>query len=148
MEYSYSFAQIIHLICAIIFLGYIFVDVVILPKLKTKYSDNQYNQLKSNIGEFASKIMPKALLVIILTGGYMLSRYINSDIGYFSTSLQQLLSLKALLGLSIGGLVLFSITYRKTKGKPHPFLKKYIHKISLFLGAIIVVLAKVMFILS
>lgn len=146
MNFSYTFANIIHLILAIIFLGYIFVDLFLLPRLKMNYSQNEFEKIKSLIGTFASKIMPKALLVIIVTGIYMLTTYINQNSGFLDTNMQKLLVIKAFLGISIGFLVLYSITYKKIKKSPNPFLKKYLHKIAFTLGVIIVIIAKIMFV--
>lgn len=145
METGYNIALIIHIICAIVFLGYIFTDLFILSVLPKELGQEKAMQLKGKIGEKASKIMPLALLTLILTGGFMISRYINSNLGFFDTSMQQILVVKAILGLLIGSLVAFSLIYKKIKGKPNPFLKKYIHKIALTLGFFIVLFAKLMF---
>lgn len=146
METGYNIALIIHIICAIIFLGYIFTDLFILSVLPKELGEEKATQLKGKIGMQAMKFMPFALLTLILTGGFMISKYINSNAGYFDTSMQQLLVIKAILGLLIGSLVAFSISYKLIKGKPNPFLKKYIHKIALTLGFFIVLIAKLMFV--
>lgn len=145
MEYLYTVALLIHLICAIIFLGYIFFDVVILPTLSNKFDTIQYEEIKAQISAKASTIMPIAVLVLISTGIIMLSNYMNINNGYTNTHLQMLMGIKALLGFIIGIMVLYSIVYKKFNGTPHPFLKKYIHKIALAIGLVIVILAKVMF---
>ncbi len=146
METGYNIALITHIICAIIFLGYIFTDLFILSVLSNELEKEKLTQIKNKIGARATKFMPLALLTLILTGGFMLSKYINSTVGFFDTPMQQLLVIKAILGLLIGSLVAFSLIYKKTKGQPNPFLKKYIHKIGLTLGFFIVIFAKLMFI--
>jgi len=146
METGYNIALILHIICAIMFLGYIFTDLFILSVLPKEFGADKAMQIKGKIGAQATKFMPWALLTLILTGGFMISKYINSNVGYFDTPMQQLLVLKAIFGLLIGSLVAFSLIYKKIKGKPNPFLKKYIHKIAITLGFCIVLIAKLMFV--
>ena len=146
METGYNIALVIHVFCAIIFLGYVFTDLFILSILPKEFGEQEAQDIKAKIGARATKFMPLSLLTLILTSGFMLSKYINSNLGYFDTSMQQLLAIKALLGLTLGCMVAFSLTYKKIKGKPNPFLKKYIHKIALAFGFFIVLFAEIMFI--
>ena len=73
MEQIYPYEQIVHLIWAIIFLGYIFFDVEIFMRLKgTLGADSE--RVKNAIGSHAIKIMPVYLFTLIITGGMMMSR--------------------------------------------------------------------------
>lgn len=85
MEAIYPYANIIHLVLAIMFLGYVFTDVFMISKIKDA------NKI---IGKISFKIFPLSLLVIVLTGGIMMSRYINSSAGFFQTDMQKLLVYK------------------------------------------------------
>ena len=49
MEQIYPYVQIVHLICAIIFLGYIFFDVVIFSRLKGALGAD-FERVKKAIG--------------------------------------------------------------------------------------------------
>ena len=88
METIYPYAHIIHLLLAIAFLGYVFSDVVILSVLKNHFSKETQEKINKLLGSKSFKIFPLSLLVLVLTGGMMMSRYINSSAGIFETSLQ------------------------------------------------------------
>ncbi len=144
MQAIYPYAQLIHLVLAIIFLGYIFTDVILLRVLDKKFDKNQVQAIKMSIGKRAIKIMPLALLFIVLTGGMMMSSYVGSKLGYFNTSMQKLFFIKKVLaGLIVGGVILN--LSRKAMGKPVFSFMKNFHAFALICGFFIVVLAKVMF---
>ena len=144
MDMLYPYFLTIHLICAIIFLGFIFVDVVLLTPIRKILGDEFANQMWSVISKRGGKIMPFCLLVLVLSGGAMISRYIGSEIGYWNTTLQQLLVLKAFLALLIFFPVLVSLTFHYLLKKSNP-LAKIIHPLALILGLFIVILAKFAF---
>ncbi|HJF83985.1 copper resistance protein CopD [Helicobacter pullorum] len=144
MDMLYPYFLTIHLICAIIFLGFIFVDVVLLTPIRKILGDEFANQMWSVISKRGGKIMPFCLLVLVLSGGAMISRYIGSEIGYWNTTLQQLLALKAFLALLIFFAVLVSLTFHYLLKKSNP-LAKIIHPLALILGLFIVILAKFAF---
>ena len=66
MEKIYPYVQILHLFFAIIFLGYVFFDVIILGFLKDKFGSN-FQNVKQTIGARAIKIMPVCILGLFLT---------------------------------------------------------------------------------
>ena len=144
MDMLYPYFLTIHLICAIIFLGFIFVDVVLLTPIRKILGDEFANQMWSVISMRGGKIMPFCLLVLVLSGGAMISRYIGSEIGYWNTTLQQLLVIKAFLALLIFFAVLVSLTFHYLLKKSNP-LAKIIHPLALILGLFIVILAKFAF---
>lgn len=145
MELAYSIALIIHLSLAIIFLGYIFTDVIILPVLAKEFGKEMAQKIKASISSKAKKIMPPSVLFLVLTGGFMMTRYVNSELGYFNTSMQQLFMLKVLFASIIVLGIIFSLSYKALRGKPNPLTAKYLHKVALILGAGIIILAKLMF---
>lgn len=138
--------QIVHLICAIIFLGYIFFDVVIFSRLKGVLGAD-FERVKKAIGSRAIKIMPVCLFTLIITGGMMMSRWVGSaNGGYFGTPLQKIFMLKVTLALIIAVCVAINLSCR-AMGRPAPeFLRANIHKIALTFGFIIVLCAKLMFV--
>lgn len=136
MEAIYPYANIIHLVLAIMFLGYVFTDVFMISKIKDA------NKI---IGKISFKIFPLSLLVIVLTGGIMMSRYINSSAGFFQTDMQKLLVYKISLASIIVLGVLFNL-FTKFTGREKPyFMVHHFHKVVLVLGLAIVILAKMMF---
>lgn len=145
MEAIYPYAHIIHLILAIIFLGYVFTDVFMISALKGKFAKDTDKEINQTLGAKSFKIFPFALLVIVLTGGMMMSRYINSNAGFFETDLQKFLVIKIVLALIIASGVLFNL-FTKFTGRQKPlFMQEHFHKVVLVLGFFIVVLAKMMF---
>lgn len=144
MQTIYPFVLIIHLICAIIFLGYLFFDVVIFPNIKKMFGEEISSKASKAISARGSKIMPLCVLVLLITGGMMMSNYINSSLGFFDSNLQKLLVLKICLALVIIAMIGISLTYAFILKKPSP-IGKIIHPVAIILGFIIVILAKIMF---
>lgn len=143
---SYSIVLIIHLLCAIAFVGFIFADVVVFPSLRKNYSEKETQAIKETIYSRGVKIYPLAVLLLFGTGGYMFSKHINSTLGYFDSTLQQLLWLKLLLVVLIIAGVLYALSCRLRGKKEMNFMKSF-HKIALILGILITILAKLMFII-
>ncbi|QFR49192.1 hypothetical protein FJR48_05405 [Sulfurimonas lithotrophica] len=145
MEAVYPYAHIIHLILAIMFLGYVFSDLAVISTLKGKFSKETQQEINQTLGKRSFKIFPLTLLFLILTGGMMMSRYINSDAGFFETDLQKILMFKIALVLVIAAGVLSNLYVKLTKGKKSNFMENHFHKLVIVLGVLIVVSAKWMF---
>lgn len=143
---AYHIALIIHLLCAILFVGFIFADVVIFGSLLNKYSEEKTKEIKETIYSRGVKIYPIAVLLLIGSGGYMFSKHINSTLGYFQTNLQIILWIKFILVLCIIAGVGYALTTRFLGKQEATFMKNF-HLIALVLSIIIVILAKIMFIL-
>lgn len=144
MESLYPIALIIHVFCAIIFVGYLFFDVVIFSRAKKNLNPEIQNQASESIGKKAIKIMPICVLLLLLTGGVMMSRWVGSKIGYFDTTFQQIFMLKVFLACLIFFMVALSLSYKFIFKKPNP-LSKIIHPLALLLAICIVFIAKFMF---
>lgn len=141
----YTIVLIIHLLCAIIFIGYVFADVMILPAMNGILDEQSFEKIKNALNIRARKVFPISVLILVLTGGFMLSKYINSSLGFFESSLQQLLVLKVIIALVIVSGIIYSLSCKVLKKKPHSIMQNF-HKFVLVLGLIIVVLAKLMFV--
>lgn len=142
---GYSIALIIHLLCAIIFIGFVFADVVVLPAMKKVLNEKEHQNVMAAISNRARKIFPISVLILILSGGFMFSKYINSDAGVFSSPLQVLLMIKFVLAILIVCGIIYSLSRKLVKKQPHPIMKHF-HKFVLVTGITIVVLAKLMFV--
>jgi len=146
MEVIYPYANIIHLILAIIFLGYVFTDLAVIATLKNLFDKENQQKLNQTLGKRSFKIFPLTLLFLVLTGGMMMSKYINSDAGWFETSLQKILVFKIIL-VTIIVLGVLSNLYNKFTNKPKSnFMSNHFHKLVIVLGLGIVISAKWMFI--
>ena len=147
MQNLYPYAQIIHLFCAIIFVGYLFFDVIILRAASKKMPPELAQKAKQAIGSVAVRIMPICLLLLVLTGGMMLSSLVGSKAGgYFETKLQIFLMIKFCLAMVIVAAVIVNLSCKFIFKRPSPLGN--IHPIALTLAVAIVVLAKVMFIVQ
>ncbi len=145
METIYPYAHIIHLILAIIFLGYVFTDLAVISALKNKFDKDTEKKMEQSLGKRSFKIFPITLLFLVLTGGMMMSRYMNTDAGFFESDLQKILVLKILLVLIIVAGVGNNLFKKFTKREKSNFMKWHFHKLVIVLGLFIVVFAKVMF---
>jgi len=146
MEAMYPYAHIIHLVLAIIFLGYVFTDLAVIPALKNRFSKETDKEITQALGKRSFKIFPLSLLLLVLTGGMMMSQYINSDAGVFETPLQQILMFKiALVSVIVLG-VLLNLYVKFTNGKKSNFMQHHFHKLVIVLGLSIVIAAKMMFV--
>ena len=142
---EYTLVQIVHLLCAIIFIGFVFADLFVLPVMKKVLKEDEYQKVNVAISSRARMIFPLSLLTLLLSGGYMIAKYINSELGVFNSNLQLLLILKVFLAVLIASGVVYSLVNKIFKKTPHPIMKHF-HKFVLFSGIIIIILAKVMFI--
>ena len=144
MQNLYPYAQIIHLFCAIIFVGYLFFDVIILRAASKKMPPELAKKAKQAIGSVAVKIMPICVLLLVLTGGMMMSSLVGSKAGgYFETKLQIFLMIKFCLAMVIVAAVIINLSCKFIFKRPSPLGN--IHPIALTLAVAIVLLAKVMF---
>lgn len=143
MDILYPYFLTLHLLCAIIFLGYIFTDVVLLSPIRKLIGDEIADKVFGVISRRGVKIMPICLLLLVLSGGAMISRYVGSLQGFFDTSLQRILMVKVAFALCIVIMVIISLSC-KFLGFKNP-LAKIIHPLALVLGAGIVILAKMAF---
>jgi len=145
MEAIYPFANIIHLILAIIFLGYVFSDVFIISAISKVLKGDTKKEVNQTLGKISFKIFPLSLLIIILTGGMMMSKYINSSAGMFQTDMQKIFMFKIVLALVIVLGVLSNLFVKYTGRTKSNFMTNHFHKLVLVLGFFIVVSAKYMF---
>ncbi len=145
MEAVYPYAHTVHLILAIIFLGYVFSDLAVISALKKKFRGETAKEIQQTLGERSVKIFPLVLLFIVLSGGMMMSRYINSEAGLLETNLQQVLVLKIVAALLIVAGVLYNLFTKLTRRPKNIFMQEHFHKLVIVLGLLIVVCAKVMF---
>ena len=142
---EYTLILIIHLLSAIIFIGFIFADVIVFPAVKNKLGEEFHTKMIEAIVGRGLKIYPPIVVLLMGTGGYMFSKYVNSTLGYFETSMQVLLWIKLAFVVLIVLGVIYTMYCKLTKTEPVAFMN-YFHTYALVLGIAIVILAKVMFV--
>lgn len=143
MQTVYPYFLTAHLLCAIVFLGFIFTDVVLLSILKRKFGEDSLQEMMRR----GTKIMPLCVFLLVLTGGAMMTQYLDFRSGlegFFGTPLQAFLSIKIILALIIVGFVLNALSFKLIIKRENP-LGKFTHKAILVLGFFIVILAKFAF---
>ncbi len=143
---EYTLALIIHVLGAIIFLGFVFSDVVVFPILKKKLGEQEHQKIMQIIISRGIKIFPPTVVLLILSGGFMFSKYINNEAGVFNSNLQIVLMIKVALVILIALAIIYSLVCKFTRFEQHQFIHKYGHTIILVLGFLVVILGKVMFI--
>lgn len=139
---EYTIALIIHLFCAIIFIGFVFADVIVLPAMKKVLSEEEHQKVMNAVSSRARMIFPPSVLLLLITGGYMMTNFMNDSV---SSTFHMLLGIKILLALIIVSGIIYSLSRKLLKKTPHPIMKHF-HKFVLVCGIIIIILAKLMFI--
>lgn len=145
MQVIYPYAQLIHLICAVIFVGYLFFDVVIFKKALKKVDADNGQKMKKAITSVGVKIMSICVLLLLLTGGMMMSTWVGSKVGgYFNSNLQILFMIKVFLAFIIFIAVAINLSCKFIFKRQSPLGD--IHPVAVVLAFIIIILAKAMFI--
>ncbi|PSM52339.1 putative membrane protein [Campylobacter blaseri] len=145
MSSIYPYTQIVHLFASVIFVGYLFFDVVILTMAKKNLSKESINTTDNAINSVSVKIMPACFLILVLSGGMMMSTWVGSKSGgYFTSDLQTLLVIKATLALILLIVIITNLVSKYILKKKGIFGN--IHLFALITSAIIIFLAKYMFI--
>ncbi|MBV4455246.1 MULTISPECIES: CopD family copper resistance protein [Pseudomonas] len=137
-----------HLFAALIFIGTVFFEVLILGRLHRQLPARVMLLVEQGIGQRARALMPWVLLVLFGAGiGMVWLRYLPALAAPFASSFGTLLTLKLILAASV--LLHFVLTMlRMRRGRVSAGYLRFIH-LSLFGHMVaIVLLAKSMFYLS
>lgn len=141
---SYAVLVTVHLFAAIMFIGTVFFEVLILERVRKHVPREAMRALESAIGTRARQLMPW-VLALLYGAGLGMAWFHRSALAHpLESSFGLLLSIKIVLALSVFGHFLTAMTLR-SRGKLHAMHFKRIH-ISIFWHMIgIVLLAKAMF---
>lgn len=141
---SYPLLLTIHLFAALMFIGTVFFEVLILESVRKHVPRDVMRTMEIAIGTRARRLMPWVLLVLYSAGAGMAWQHRDALAHPLDNSFGLLLTVKTTLALSVFGHFLTAMTLRR-KGKLHSIHFKYIH-LSVFCHMIgIVLLAKAMF---
>ncbi|MDO4433512.1 MAG: hypothetical protein Q4B82_02885 [Alysiella sp.] len=145
MNQLYPYAHIVHLFCAIAFVGGVIFEALILGVLHGKQVSRETRQEADKaIARRAVRVMPWIVLGVFLSGLVMLHRYIDVLKAPFTNGFSMQLTLKLLLALGILGHFGVAIYKMKTQTLTVAW-SKYIHRAVLLQMLLIVFLAKSMF---
>ncbi len=139
----YLFFLITHLICAIVFIGYVFFDVCIYPFAKKTVDTKTLEIVKKAYTKGSAKVFGTAFLLLLISGAYMAKDYFGGELGSWQSNFQKLLLVKIFVLLIMCLVTFISVFNVVILKKPDPF-GKFSHLIALVLCLIMVILAKVM----
>jgi len=144
---SYAILHVLHLFCALLFVGTVFFEVLILESVRRHLPRNVMHQVEAGIGRRARQLMPWVLALLYGSGIGMAWRYRDVLAHPLESSFGLMLTIKIVLALSVFGHFLAAMTLRG-RGSLLPSISRRLH-VSLFWHmAGIVLLAKLMFHLS
>ncbi|MGB5917560.1 hypothetical protein [Arcobacter sp.] len=122
----YLIIKLVHIFSVLIYAGFLFTDNLILMRMQKVLSKEKYDEVRGYFKGFTKILVPKALVVAVISGIYLL--YVNFGVIEESglSNFQILLSIKAILGLWLGlrGVlqVFFGIQPFVFKGHTLPFV--------------------------
>ena len=139
----YLFSLITHLVCAIIFIGYVFFDVCIYPFAKKTINPKTLEAVKKAYTKGSAVVFGTALLLLLISGAFMAKDYLGGEHGWWQSDFQKLLLAKIAVLLLMCLVTFISVLNVTILKKPDPF-GRFSHHIALVLCLIMVVLAKFM----
>lgn len=144
---SYPLLLILHLFAAIMFVGTVFFEVIILEGIRPVLGRDTMRSVELAIGQRARRIMPFVILVLFGAGLAMAWQFRAELAHPLGSRFATLLWIKIILAFSVLGHFITAITLSGT-GKLRSRHFKLIH-ISVFCHVVVIVfLAKAMFFLS
>jgi len=144
----YPILLILHLFAALIFIGTVFFEVLILESVRKRVPAEAMRLIEQGIGRRARQLMPWVLLALFGAGlGMLWLRYLPALAAPLASSFNSLLTLKIMLATSVLGHFFSAMWLFRSKRMTARYLR-IIH-VSLFAHMVgIVLLAKGMFYLS
>lgn len=123
---TFLLIKTVHLFAAFVYGGFLITDNLFLSLMKKKLSPEDHATARGTFAPFVRAVVPKALVVAVITGLYLISQ-VFGDISEDGLSrFQLLLSIKAFLGIWLGvrGVlqVFFGIEPLLFKGHLLPFV--------------------------
>ena len=121
----YTLIHTIHIFSVFIYGGFLFVDILFLSKMKQTLDEDEQKKAREAIMIHVRKVVPKALIVAVITGMYLFTQVFGEISSDGLTYFQIVLSIKAFLGLWLGfrgvNQVLFGIQPWVFKSHLFPF---------------------------
>ena len=141
----YAVAHIVHLFCAVAFVGGVFFEMLVLSAMHGKQVSHQARkEVEQAISHRAVRVMPWIIIGLFASGLVMAHRYAAVFGNPLASSFSIQLSLKVLLAFSV--LLHFVVAVSKMRrGTLTVAWSKYIHRAVFCHVLLIVLLAKTMF---
>lgn len=141
---TYYVVLVIHLLCAFVFIGTVFFEVLILHGLRGRASRAALTEVERAIGERVRRLMPWVLLLLYAAGIALAWQHRAALSHPFASPFALMLTIKIALALSVFGHFLFAMHLRRT-GRLNGTRSRRLH-LSVFAHVVaIVLLAKGLF---
>nr|WP_321268081.1 hypothetical protein [uncultured Sulfurimonas sp.] len=98
----YTIIHTIHIFSVFIYGGFLIVDILFLSKMPRSLNEDEHAKAREAIMMHVRKVVPKALVVAVITGLYMFSQVFGEIKDSGLTYFQIVLAIKAFLGLWLG----------------------------------------------
>jgi len=98
----YTIIHTIHIFSVFIYGGFLITDNLFMAKMKNSLSEEEHAKAREAIMMHVRKVVPKALIVAVATGLYLISQIFGEIAPEGLSSFQIILSIKAFLGLWLG----------------------------------------------
>lgn len=141
---SYPILLTIHLLCALMFIGTVFFEVLILENVRKHVSKEVMRAVETAIVQRARTLMPWVLLLLFSAGIGMAWQYRAQLAHPFDSALGTLLTIKIVIAISVFGHFLTAM-FLRSRGRMNSRRFRLLH-LSVFCHVVaIVMLAKSMF---
>lgn len=139
----YGVLVTVHLLCAIVFGGAVAFEVLILPALQQRFSRDTAQLIDGTLEARAMKILPWVVVLLYVSGVWMLLTRFPSVDAMLSTHMGRWLAVKVSLALVVLATVATALTWVGL-GRMTPRRVKIAHRIVLTCIVAIVIIAKAM----
>ena len=99
---TFVLIKTIHLFAAFIYGGFLIVDNLFLVHIKKSYDAEEHKAIRESFMKYVRKVVPPSLLVVVISGLYLITQVFGTISPEGMTSFQMMLSLKAFLGIWLG----------------------------------------------
>ncbi len=141
MASYYGLYLTLHLLCAILFVGAVFFEVLVIEPLEKRLPPELSRLLAEEIPKQVRRFMPVVVAVLFVTGGLLFWFHFRSRPDFFHTRFGILLSIKVALAFTVLGIFVASIR-ASYKGTMDLCQFRHTHRIVAVLMLGIVLLAK------
>ena len=129
MQAIYPYAQLICLICAIVFVGFLFFGAIIFSRAKKKPSAKIAQKAQQAASSVAIKIMPLCVSPLALTGGMMTGGRVGSKAGgYFGSNLQIAFMIKVFAAFIALAAVVANLMCKFCSSPPGDIHRSHLHR--------------------
>ncbi len=135
---SFIIAKIIHLFSVFIYGGFLFTDNLILMRMQKSLSEEKYNEIRTHFAHFTRALVPKALVVAVVSGLFLIHTSFGSISEDGLSNYQIVLGIKAILGCWLGLRGIMQVFFGI-----QPFVFKS-HKLPFILVVTIILLSQLM----